>query len=210
MGEKTTATQRVTSGWETEVGKRAKAVERPKGVQRVPIQEQSRTVERTPTKDSEMPTQDQILSRIQEKAEEALNFENEVLIPHLDFEHVQEFLKAGVTAEEWNREECIPPLKEAKMYMENFGWPKAIGHRGISASRTVQKMAAWAFLMDDAKAMSIIETSAYPMYGVPVLLKLYSYFEKKLLLLQCFQPSLPDLAPRSLLLCRSCVSRLRL
>lgn len=123
-----------------------------------------------------MPTQDQILERLKSKQQEALNFEPDVLLDYLDFDHVREFLKEGVTAEQWGKGLKPNPLQEGETYMKEYGWPKVLNHRGISASRTIQKMTAWAFLADDQKALEIIETTGYAQYGAPILLSLCKHW----------------------------------
>lgn len=58
---------------------------------------------------------------------------------------------------------------EAVSYL-HFAFGKAIDHRGISASRSVQKMREYAWLLglDDAVAFADDDAN-YPNYGVPVL-----------------------------------------
>ncbi|MBI3936011.1 MAG: hypothetical protein HY323_03470 [Betaproteobacteria bacterium] len=118
-----------------------------------------------------MPTQDQIVARIKKKQQELLNFEPEVLIYYLDFDHVRELLQVTtLTREKWQEEVGYrTPLAEARTYMAEYGWPKTLGHRGISAERTIQKMAAWAFLADDQEALRITEETDYAQYGAPIL-----------------------------------------
>jgi hypothetical protein len=59
--------------------------------------------------------------------------------------------------------------KEAIEYL-HFAFGKALDHRGISASRSVQKMReyAWLLCMDEAVAFADNDSN-YPNYGVPVL-----------------------------------------
>jgi hypothetical protein len=58
---------------------------------------------------------------------------------------------------------------EAVKYLD-FAFGKALDHRGISAGRSVQKMAeyAWLLCLDEAVAFAE-DDSNYPNYGVPVL-----------------------------------------
>lgn len=53
-----------------------------------------------------------------------------------------------------------------------FGWTKIENHRGISASRTVDKMRAWCWLLgdeDEAWFAAMEEQVGYAMYGAPIL-----------------------------------------
>jgi hypothetical protein len=45
-----------------------------------------------------------------------------------------------------------------------FAWGKARDHRGISASRSVEKMRTWVWLLDDPEI-----TANYQNYGAPIL-----------------------------------------
>ena len=118
-----------------------------------------------------MRTQDEIAKRAQDSSG-FLCFSPEVLVPFLDFEHAQPFLKPEVTAAEWTPKALTRDavLAEMREYMAEYGWPKALDHRGISAGRTVEKMTAWMWLLGDDEAVAFAEDSDnYPQYGAPVL-----------------------------------------
>lgn len=104
-------------------------------------------------------------------------FHTEVLIDYLNFESAKPLLKEEFVAEvesgeeKWefkepNRDNV---LKDMKTYMEEYGWPKVEGMRGISAGRTVQKMEVWAWLLEDAPLVEKIKNGSYPQYGAPIL-----------------------------------------
>ncbi len=118
-----------------------------------------------------MRTQTEIAERVQSSSG-FLNFSPDVLVPFLDFEHAQPFLKPEVTAGAWTpkyltRDAVIAEMRE---YMAEYGWPKVLDHRGISAARTVQKMSAWLWLLGDDEAVAFAEDDDnYPQYGAPVL-----------------------------------------
>ena len=60
-------------------------------------------------------------------------------------------------------------LTQMKNYMK-FAWMKALGHRGISACRSVDKMSVWVFLVENDDLLKFIQDeSHYAMYGAPVL-----------------------------------------
>lgn len=93
-------------------------------------------------------------------------FGNDVLLDYLPFDRVRPFLKEGTTAEQWHGpigafQGCGGPtdmtrpldpadaahtLLAAEKYAA-FGWTKIEGHRGISASRTIEKMAEWLWIL---------------------------------------------------------------
>jgi len=98
-----------------------------------------------------------------------LSFDAEALINFLPYEEAKEFLKEGTTAEQWNkiyikatRENVI---KEIREYME-FALGKAENHRGLSAIRSIEKMNAWIWLLDDEDK---INWDNYANYGAPIL-----------------------------------------
>lgn len=78
-----------------------------------------------------------------------LGFRGEVLLPYLDKEHVQQFLKPGAEVtwetDSANRESV---LAEARRYMA-FAWGKVQDHRGIPAGRSVQKLTEWCWLLGE-------------------------------------------------------------
>lgn len=127
---------------------------------------------------------EEIVARIEKKQKEMLNFEPEVLMPYLKYEHAKPFLKEETTKEDWEKD--LPQytkkviLHEAKAYMAEYGWPKCEGHRGISASRTLQKMEAWAWLLAEDELVQQIEEmmrTSYAQYGAPVLKAICEHFD---------------------------------
>lgn len=56
-----------------------------------------------------------------------------------------------------------------KDYMA-FAWEKALGHRGLSAGRSVVRFRAWCWLIGDDDAVAFIDDEKnFPYYGVPIL-----------------------------------------
>jgi len=112
-----------------------------------------------------MRSQDEIVAYIRAN-DDLFGFAREVLIPRLDFEHAKEWLREGVTPEEWQElleSEDVPPLDAMRKYMD-FAIGKARDHRGLSASRSVMKLNAWTFLL----GFEPIE-DPFPNYGAPIL-----------------------------------------
>jgi hypothetical protein len=121
-----------------------------------------------------MRTQEEIVARINSTVDVPFNFEPDVLLPFLDFEHAKPFLKAEATEELWEKDRVAlrtdeSALAHAREYMA-FGWDKVLNHRGLSASRTVQKMRAWMWLVGNDELVALCDDgSKFPMYGAPVL-----------------------------------------
>lgn len=113
-------------------------------------------------------TQDEIVARIEAvKDDDWLRFRREVLIPALDFEHAKPYLRDGVTADQWHdgvRHEQIEA--EAKDYYE-FAAGKIRDHRGISAKRSVEKLAEYAWLLGRDDVVEAMDAAEYPQYGAP-------------------------------------------
>lgn len=101
-----------------------------------------------------------------------LGFEAGVLIPYLPYELAKPWLKPDSSPEFWGEQ---PPLTEEGMletmrdYMA-FAWDKALNHRGISASRSVTKMASWLWLLGNDEMVAFCHNDAnYENYGAPIL-----------------------------------------
>src|SRR5579871_5733471 len=129
-----------------------------------------------------MRTQDEIVARIRDiKARQrAFEFGPEVLLPHLDFDHAREFLKADAKRESWETPFVVDgverryPLTEEnaradfRAYAE-FAWGKAQDHRGLSAMRSVDKLSAWTWLLGRDDVLEQVEEIDFAMYGCPIL-----------------------------------------
>lgn len=100
--------------------------------------------------------------------DDLLGFTGGVLVSHLPFDLAQPFLKPSVTSEEWGPLPLVwdAVLAEMREYMA-FAWEKALNHRGISASRSVEKMRAWLFMLGDDELAGM---ERYENYGAPILL----------------------------------------
>lgn len=118
-------------------------------------------------------TQKEIVKRIKERAkQDAFGFEVDEYIPFLEYEYAKEFLKDGISKEEWEQD-GIPfkdPVKMIKDYMP-FAWKKANDKRGISAWRSLQHMVAWLWLAgEDEFLKEHNEFQDYEFYGKPQLI----------------------------------------
>lgn len=107
-----------------------------------------------------------------------LDFRTDVLLEYLDFESAKEFYKEEY-AEKVNsgeiKHEYVTDLKECAQdfldYM-GFAWMKAQDERGISASRSIQKLGAWLWLMNrEDLEKTINDDDLYNPYGAPALIE---------------------------------------
>lgn len=110
-------------------------------------------------------TLDEIVARIKSTGG-PFNFSADVLLEYLPFDLAQPFLRPEVTREQWetsigtfsgygppcDKSRPLDPadrehILEATRHYAKFGWEKVQDHRGLSASRTIDKMSAWLWLL---------------------------------------------------------------
>ncbi len=115
-------------------------------------------------------TQAEILERIDAiKEEDYFGFRQEVLLYALTFENARPFLKDTTTEANWKPTLTFEDVEtEALLYLA-FALSKALGHRGISASRSVEKMSEFAWLLGRDDVYSVLEETEYAPYGAPIL-----------------------------------------
>lgn len=127
-----------------------------------------------------MKTYDEIVAFYEaESKNDFLGFTADVLLPYLPVEKVKPFLKEDADLSEWKTvpltEESV--ITEMRGYME-FAWGKAQDHRGISASRSVEKMSAWLWLLGDEETLSFAKDGDnYRNYGAPILKKICEVYQ---------------------------------
>ncbi|MCT1430595.1 hypothetical protein M3G50_07490 [Brachybacterium muris] len=113
-------------------------------------------------------TQDQIVARMEDvKPGDVFGFKADLLLGYLDFEHAKPFLKEEATADAWAEAvaDIKPPAQAGAEYVP-FAVGKIRDERGISASRSVQKFAEWAWLDgQDDLADQIDDDRNYGWYG---------------------------------------------
>jgi hypothetical protein len=131
-------------------------------------------------------TVDEIIEVIRKERKELLSFVPEVLLGFLSFDEANAVLEGlGVDPmpshdrDEW----VVPPrtkeaiLEQAETYMREYGWPKCIDGRGLSAQRTIQKMHAWIWLAGDEGDIEYATSwDNYTMYGAPILAEICKYY----------------------------------
>lgn len=116
-----------------------------------------------------MRTQDEIVKKIHDlKDDDFFGYKRSDLIDFLDFEHAKEFLKPEAVELEWNEHRSEPVdeviIEQIKKYMP-FAWDKANNCRGLSASRSIEHMEAWLWLLNDARLQDDFDAMEYEHYG---------------------------------------------
>ncbi len=118
------------------------------------------------------------------KKNDFLGFEADEYLISLDFNHAKPHLREGLTEEDWKEgEDFVPPDRDkllGKMldYMP-FAWEKALGERGISASRSVAHYVAWTWLAGDRAFSAQVDSARldnYAPYGIPILEMICAYY----------------------------------
>lgn len=99
-------------------------------------------------------------------------FEQEVIVEFLTFEEARRWLKPEATSDGWPEPAALTSesvTEKMRGYMD-FAWSKVAGHRGLSASRSIQKMSAWLYLLGDDDLLNLCnDPRQYPQYGAPIL-----------------------------------------
>jgi hypothetical protein len=117
-----------------------------------------------------MRTQQEIAARIREvQPHDFFGFSTAVLVFNLDFENAKEFLKPDATPDDWPPPDARTEAairKEAVEYLD-FAWDKAKNHRGISASRSIQKMTEYLWLLGLDDASHAVREAPHRNYGAP-------------------------------------------
>lgn len=131
-------------------------------------------------------TQQEIVDRIRgirAGGDDFLGTQTVDLLAHVsDFALAKEFLKEDQTAETWakvfeERTTELCPLNELRKYMP-FALEKATGHRGISASRSLDHFRSWLWLLGDDDTLAFIDNDHnYPQYGMPCLKRICDVYE---------------------------------
>lgn len=94
----------------------------------------------------------------------------------LPWEHLEQFLREDITAEERQlvRDDRVERteawvLNEALEYF-HFAIGKIIDHRGISASRSVEKLTEYAWLLGKDDLVEAMDGTGYSKYGAPIVM----------------------------------------
>lgn len=125
-----------------------------------------------------MRTQEEIVERIHEvKTSDWMGTQVDDLLDFLTFESAKEFLKPEATKDKWEILELTKDfvLDAMRKYMD-FAWEKCLGHRGISASRSLDHFRAWIWLLGDDQVLKDMEETEYAQYGAPQLRMLCEHY----------------------------------
>lgn len=114
-------------------------------------------------------TQDEIIARIEAvKSDDMWGFRREVLVDALDYQHAKPYITFDATEQDWfKRTMNIGGLEQAARDYLAFAIGKIEDHRGMSASRSVDKLGEFAWLMGRDDVVEAMDTADYPQYGAP-------------------------------------------
>jgi hypothetical protein len=119
-----------------------------------------------------MKTQEEILVQIEKlEPDDFFGHQRSDLLNHLDFENARPFLKEGMIESQWKKETKSP--KKLMIDYMAFAWEKALGHRGLSASRSMDHYTAWLWLDGDETLRHTL--ADYTDYGKPQLVEICEY-----------------------------------
>lgn len=121
-----------------------------------------------------MRTQDEILSRFRMAAEgyaDFFGFAREVLGEAMTLDTLKQALPAAEELPEWEPADDAVLLAKARDYL-HFAIQKIQDHRGISASRSVDKLREYAWLLGRDDVVDAMDKAEYENYGAP---KVYAY-----------------------------------
>lgn len=125
-------------------------------------------------------TPDELATKFDElqKSSGMFDFRPEVLISYLTFESAKPYLNEDYVKEvesgtkQWEQIITIEKCAEDFLDYMKFAWGKAEDERGLSASRSVQKLGMWLWIMNRDDLRRIIEDDElYNPYGAPALIE---------------------------------------
>jgi hypothetical protein len=120
-----------------------------------------------------MRSAEEVLKRIKiESEEDVFGMAIHDLIGVLTFDEAESIRKEDVSREDWGEvlSRDVDEIKKRLLDYLPFAIEKCVGHRGISASRSISHMRNFVWLMGDEEALAFVEEeSNYPNYGAPIL-----------------------------------------
>jgi hypothetical protein len=125
-------------------------------------------------------TQEEISQKIEEYAKEPnlFDFRPEVLVQHLEWDLAKKCLTDEYVAKVEKGEEKYEYITDIKVVVKDFldymvfAWGKAEDERGLSATRSIQKLSAWLWLLNRDDLVSVItDDDLYNPYGSPALIE---------------------------------------
>ena len=122
-----------------------------------------------------MRTQPEIVTHIYDvtaAGDDLMGWQLEVLVTALEYENAGPWLKPTVTADTWGPVLNDEVQRALAIDYLAFAFGKALDHRGISASRSVDKLDAWLWLL--GLDVDRYRAAPYENYGVPnVIARIY-------------------------------------
>lgn len=103
--------------------------------------------------------------RFQIDMADPLGFRTGALVEAMEYETARDLVKEGVGPDDWQAPDVA---KTAREYLK-FAVGKAMNHRGISASRSIEKLEEWLWVLDEHALLQRFEAAEYPQYGAPKL-----------------------------------------
>jgi hypothetical protein len=119
-----------------------------------------------------MRTPEEIVARIAAIREGmfGFGFGAEVLLQALTFEQARPVLKPGATGAEWGDVlDSREKVQNAAVDYLEFAIGKALNHRGLSASRSIEKLTEYLWLLGLDDVLERFEAAGYAQYGMPKL-----------------------------------------
>lgn len=124
-------------------------------------------------------TQEEIVEKLDDTTiERFMDFTPDVLVPALEWEFAKKYLKEDYVEKVEKGEEKFEYTSDIKTIVQEFldymvfAWGKAQDERGLSASRSINKLSAWLWLLNREDLVNTIEdNNLYNPYGSPALIE---------------------------------------
>ena len=116
-------------------------------------------------------SQDEIVKLMQKHSKSGFDFAPEVIVNFLEVESLRQFTRPDADLTGFKTFSFEEGVQDFLDYLV-FAWGKALDERGISASRSIQKLSAWLRIYNRPDLADILnDSSLYNPYGAPALLK---------------------------------------